>query len=149
MLYTEILVRYFHFLNVFAIVASLSAEYFLLRPHMRRSEITLLSRIDAVYGVSAIGLLGAGFTLWFALGKPPEFYTFNWIFWAKIGLFSVMGGLSIYPTLFFNKNRKGNSPDEVVEIPPLIKKLILIELLLLAFIPLCASLMARGVGGIS
>lgn len=149
MLYTEILVRYFHFLTVFAIVASISAEYFLLRPHMKRSEIKLLSRIDAVYGLGAIGLLGAGFTLWFVLGKPPEFYTYNWVFWTKIGLFSVMGGLSVYPTIFFNKNRKGNSPDDLVEIPPLVKKLIFLELILLIFIPLCASLMARGVGSFS
>jgi putative membrane protein len=53
--------------------------------------------------------------------------------------------LSIYPTVFFIKNRKGN-PVETVAVPTLIFWLLRIELLLLFIIPLLAGLMARGVG---
>ncbi|MEO1655082.1 MAG: DUF2214 family protein [Bacteroidota bacterium] len=142
----EILVRYIHFICVFLIVASLSGEFLLLKKELTRKEIKRLFQLDNLYGISTIVLLGAGFTLWLAIGKPAEFYSKNWIFHLKIGLFALMGILSIYPTLFFRQQRKGNDPEEMVTIPHLVLRLVRLELIILVFIPLTASLMARGVG---
>jgi putative membrane protein len=66
-------------------------------------------------------------------------------FFSPMGCFVMIGLLSIYPTVFFIKNRKGKD-DEVVSIPPTIFWMLRFELLLLFVIPLLAGLMAHGVG---
>lgn len=143
---TEIFLRYVHFISIFAIVGSLTAEHMLLKKSMTRSEIGKLARIDAVYGIAALTLLVAGLTLWLGgFGKPTVYYTKNWIFHTKITLFALVGILSIYPTIFFIKKRKGDPADEI-SIPKGIFMMLRLELLLLVIIPLLAGLMAHGIG---
>ncbi|MEY4930125.1 MAG: hypothetical protein RI909_849 [Bacteroidota bacterium] len=142
----EILLRYVHFISIFAIVGALVSEHLLLKNEMTRSELSRLARIDAVYGLAAVALLAAGLTLWLgSIGKPAEFYSKNWIFHTKITLYVVVGLLSIYPTVFFIKNRKGQQ-DESVKIPKSIFWMLRLELLLIFIIPLLAGLMAKGIG---
>lgn len=142
----EIFLRYIHFVSIFVIVGSLVSEHLLLQKEMTRAQLSRLAKIDAVYGIAAITLLAAGLTLWLGeIGKPAYFYSKNWIFHTKISLFVVIGLLSIYPTVFFLKSRKGN-PDEKVKIPSTVFMMLRMELLLLLIIPLLAGLMARGVG---
>lgn len=142
----EILLRYVHFISIFAIVGTLVSEHLLLKSSMTRAEIGKLARIDAVYGIAALTLLIAGFTLWLGgFGKPTIYYTKNWVFHMKLTLFVLVGLLSIYPTVFFIKNRKGNG-DEVIEVPKGIFWVLRFELLLLIVIPLLAGFMAHGVG---
>src|SRR5690554_4834679 len=135
---TELILRYLHFISIFAIVGSLVSEHLLLKKNLSRQEIKRLSAIDAVYGLAALSLLAVGLTLWLGgYGKPTSFYSQNWIFHLKIGLFVVIGLLSIYPTVFFMKKRKGN-PDEIIEVPKSIFWMLRFELLLLFIIPLLA-----------
>lgn len=142
----ELLLRYIHFISIFTIVGSLVSEHMLLKKELKRSEIDRLAKIDAVYGIAAVTLVAAGLTLWLTgIGKPTVFYTKNWIFHTKLTCFLTVGLLSIYPTIFFVKNRKGN-PDEIVSIPRKIFMMLRMELLLLFIIPLLAGLMSRGVG---
>jgi putative membrane protein len=141
----EILVKYVHFICIFAIVGALVGEHLLIKSTLTRQEVKRLAIIDGIYGGAVILLLVAGFTLWFAIGKPAEIYSQNWIFHTKIGLFAIVGVLSIVPTLFFNKQKKGD-PTEVVEIPKNLIMYIRLELLLVFTMPLLASLMAKGVG---
>ena len=142
---TEILLRYIHFISIFGIVGTLVSEHLLLKKEMTRLEIKRLSRIDAIYGLAALTLLGAGLTLWFSgVGKPTIYYSKNWIFHLKITCFAIIGLLSIYPTIFFIKNR--GDQNDLVKIPAIIFWLLRFELLLLFIIPLLAGLMARGVG---
>ncbi len=143
---TEIFLRYLHFISIFAIVGSLVSEHLLLKKELTRAEITRLSKIDAVYGIAALTLLGAGLTLWLGgIGKPTEFYSKNWIFHTKITLYVIIGLLSIYPTVFFIQKRKGDQ-NEIVPIPKSIFWMLRFELLLLFIIPLLAGLMAKGKG---
>jgi putative membrane protein len=143
---TEILLRYIHFISIFVIVSSLAAEHLLLKPGMKRKEIDRLSKIDGVYGFAVLVVLAAGLTLWLGgHGKPAEFYSENTLFQTKLGLFLVIGLLSIYPTVFFFKKRKGD-PTELVTIPKSIFWMIRLELLLVFTIPLLAGLMAKGIG---
>ena len=142
---TEILLRYIHFISIFGIVGTLVSEHLLLKKEMTRLEIKRLSRIDAIYGLAALTLLGAGLTLWFSgVGKPTIYYSKNWIFHLKITCFAIIGLLSIYPTIFFIKNR--GDQNDLVKVPAIIFWLLRFELLLLFIIPLLAGLMARGVG---
>jgi putative membrane protein len=142
----EILLRYVHFTSIFAIVGSLASVHVLLKKSMTRAEIGRVSRIDAVYGFAALTLVIAGLTLWLgSVGKPIWFYSKNWVFHVKITLVAAVGLLSIYPTVFFLRNRKGD-PSEAVVIPSSVFMMVRIELLLLLVIPLLAGLMAHGVG---
>jgi putative membrane protein len=143
---TESLLRYIHFISIFVIVGTLSAEAVLVKATMTRKELGRLAKIDGLYGIAAISLLAAGLTLWLGgFGKPEYFYTKNWIFHSKILLFLMVGILSIKPTIFFLKQRKGDD-SELVKVPGSIMTLLKIELALLGLIPLLASLMAKGVG---
>src|SRR6478752_5625650 len=112
----EIILRYVHFISIFAIVSSLVSEHLLLKKTLTRAEVSRLSRIDAVYGLAALTLLTVGLTLWLgSFGKPAVYYTKNWIFHTKITLFATVGLLSIYPTIFFLKNQK--KTDAIIQIP--------------------------------
>jgi len=142
----EIFLRYIHFVSIFAIVGALVSEHLLLKKEVTRAELYRLSKIVAVYGIASVVLVSVGLTLWLgSVGKPAIYYTKNWIFLTKVGLFSLIGILSIYPTVFFIKNRKGDT-DELVKIPSSIFWMLRLELLLLFVLPLLAGLMARGVG---
>src|SRR5688572_11981270 len=98
----EITLRYIHFISIFAIVGTLVSEHLLLKKEMTRVELKRLSRIDAIYGLAALTLIGVGLTLWLGgVGKPAVFYSQNWIFHLKLTCFLTIGLLSIYPTVFF------------------------------------------------
>ena len=143
---TEIILRYLHFISIFAIIGSLTAEHMLLRKELTRAEVRRLANIDAVYGLAALTLLSVGLTLWLgSYGKPSVYYTKNRIFHTKLTLFLMVGLLSIYPTVFFLKNRKGDA-SEKVKVPAAIFTMLRTELLLIFIIPLLAGLMAHGVG---
>ena len=141
----EIIIKYVHFLSIFAIVAALSGEHLLLKDQLSRKEIRRISILDTIYGISALTLLLAGLSLWLWVGKPADFYSKNWIFHLKLTLFIIIGLLSIYPTIFFLKQRKGDETEKV-DVPKRVKMMIRLELLLLFIIPLLASLMAKGIG---
>jgi len=143
---TELVLRYLHFISIFAIVGALVSEHLLLKKVMTRAEVGKLARIDAVYGVAALTLLAAGLTLWLgSYGKPAVVYSKNWIFHTKIALFASIGLLSVYPSIFFLKHRRGEA-SETVTIPSSVFWLVRLEILLLFVLPLLAGLMARGVG---
>jgi putative membrane protein len=141
----EIIVRYLHFLCVIILVGALVGEFLLVKPRLQRKEIARILKLDTTYGISSIVLVGAGLTLWMGVGKPADFYTYNWIFHTKLGLVILLGILSIRPTVFFFRERKG-TPDEWVDVPTGVRTLIRIEVALLAVIPLLAGLMAKGIG---
>ncbi len=142
----ESLIRYAHFLGIFAIVGALTLEHLLVKPQMTRAEIRRLSIIDAIYGIGALVAIVAGLVLWFGVGKSAEFYSKNFVFHIKVTLVVLMAALSVYPTVFFLKNRKGAKPEELIDVPGRIKMLLRIQLFLVILIPLLATLMARGVG---
>lgn len=140
-----VLIKYIHFISIFGVVGTLLIELFNVKKLMTRKEIKLISRIDLLYGVAAILLVAAGLTMWFYVGKPADFYSRNWIFLTKVGFFVIVGILSIVPTIFFAKNRKGDT-DESIEVPSKVINIIRIEVFLIFIIPLLATLMANGIG---
>lgn len=138
-------VKYLHFLGIFGVVGTLFSELVLTRCNMSRRDVNTLAKIDGAYGAFTMLVLAAGFVLWFGVGKPAAFYSGNWVFIGKLVLFGVIGGLSIMPTVFFIRNRKGDMA-EMVEIPRNIRLMIRLEVTLLFLLPLLATLMANGVG---
>jgi len=141
-----ILYRYLHFISVFAIVGAILAEQFLISKTMTRREINRISIADGIYGVGAILVLFAGIMLWFYVGKGAAFYTKNWIFHTKLTLFILLGILSIFPTIFFMKHRKGNDSATLIDVPTYVIVLLRIELAIIIIMPLLATLMSIGIG---
>lgn len=144
---TYILVRYIHFISIITMIACLFLEFFLLKKENSSKELKKIWMIDGVYGMSSITTLAAGFTLWFWVGKPAAFYNENYLIWGKVFLFLIVGILSIWPTVYFFKNRlKNEDEDRIVNIPNHLKKVILLEIILLFIIPMLAVFMAQGFG---
>ena len=143
---TELIIsRYIHFIGIMIVFAMVLAENVLLKEQVNRLEIQRLFKIDGIYGLFSIIVVAAGLYLWLGIGKPAEYYSGNHLFLTKVGLFIIVGILSLWPTIFYFKNRKGN-PDELVLIPNRIRLIVKLELAILLLIPLLASLMAQGVG---
>ena len=142
MLYT--LIRTLHFAAIFVLVGALVIENMALKPTINGEDARNLARVDALYGIGAALTLLFGLILWLWVGKPSEFYSLNPVFHFKLGLFFLLALLSIYPTIFFLRNRKSTA--DVIEVPRLIAILTKLELGILFIIPLLAFLMARGIG---
>jgi putative membrane protein len=140
----EVLVRYMHFLGIIILSAALVSEHVLLSIDTSVKKFKRLAFIDAIFGLSAIVIVTAGSLLWFVVGKPSEFYSQNWIFHTKLTVFLLIAILSIYPTLFFIRNR--NKSIEQVWVPKTLIMVIRAELSLLLLMPLLAALMAHGFG---
>lgn len=140
----ELFIRYFHLVFFALMGAVLFTESILVTKKMSGQDIHRLSILDAIYGISALIIFILGLVLSLYIGKPASFYNMNIFFQIKIGLFIILGLISIYPTLFFIRNRK--DIDEIVEVPKLVKIVIIIELVLFISIPLFAVIMASGYG---
>ena len=141
----ELLFRYLHFIGIIMVAGMLCTQRIIIKPRMSGISLRTIARVDAMYGLGSVLFVGAGLCLWLWVGKPAEYYTYNWIFILKLSLAVILGILSLWPTRFFWKFRKSSDSNEY-DVPGFVLIIINIELILLAIIPLCAVLMARGYG---
>lgn len=97
---TAALVAYLHYLSIFAL---LSIEHVLFKAPLDLARARSLMITDLAYGICAGLVLATGFArvLWF--GKGAAYYMGNSLFHAKLGLFILVGLLSILPTVVFFK----------------------------------------------
>ena len=146
----EAIAAYLHYLSIFVLFALLTLEHGLFKLPLDLPRARRLLRIDAAYGLSAMLVLasGAARVLWF--GKGLDYYLHNGLFHAKLGLFVLVGLLSIVPTKVFLGWRAALKADQLPQLSArqgrLLTLAIRLELLLLLVIPLLAALMARGYG---
>lgn len=113
----DILIRYLHFVSLILLMAAVLGQHLLLKREMTRGAISTVQRLDIVYAVTVVVVLVTGFAQWLWVGKPADFYSSNPIFHTKITLFLIVGIVSIYPSVFLGKNRKGDAA-EIVAVPP-------------------------------
>ena len=144
----DLLLSAFHFLLVFTLVAILAAQSTVIRPRIPASNLRLAASLDRGYGVSAVLLLGVGFSRVYWGAKGSSFYLLNPLFWTKIGLFATVAMLSIPPTLqLLRWAKQAHShpgflpPDEEVR---RIQRWLRAETIVVVFIPFLAAAMARG-----
>ncbi len=133
-----------HHLAAFGVLGTLTAEWAMVRPGLHNDDLRRLARIDAAYGLAAGSVVVIGI-LRVTLGvKPASFYLESPFFWLKMASLAAVGLLSIRPTLAFQRwSRSVAVEDDVL---PVVRRLIGIELLVFPLIPVCAALMARGIG---
>ncbi len=139
-----------HYLTIFALVAILAIELALVRPGMDAATVKRLARIDLGFGLAAVAVILAGLARVFFGFKGPAYYLGNWIFWTKMGVFALIGLLSIQPTLRFLAWRRlinvdANALPATSDIAR-VKRIIHLEAGLLLFLPILAAAMARGYG---
>lgn len=138
-MWTDALLAYIHFAAIFAMIWFLSREWTLLRTGAGAVDVERIARADAGYGALAVVVVLSG-ALRAAYGlKGWAFYVHNPAFHLKITLFVLVGLLSILPTLAFLRWRRVPETEWRAA-----RRWILVELHLLALIPLAAVVMARG-----
>lgn len=141
---------YFHFLAIFVLFAFLTVEAVLMRRDPDLGTVRLLARMDMWYFGAAIAVLLSGFLRLGIGAKGAEFYLSAWPIYVKVGLFLVVGLMSVYPTLAFIRWRRQMEHDPAWRVPPeeyrRMRKLVMIEVHLAALIPIFAVIMARGLG---
>lgn len=141
---------FLHHLAAFTIVAALVLEFVLIKDEFNIKTTRRLQIADIVFGVSAGVVLIVGFLRVYYFEKGAAYYFHSLPFIAKLTLFTLIGLLSIYPTVEFlswGKSLKaGRLPVVSDGKRRLIRSLIHWELIAVVLLILGATLMARGVG---
>jgi len=147
---TEALLAYAHILAILTLATFLASEAALCRSEwLNAAVVERLARVDAIYGASAVVVLATGLArTWWGV-KGTAWYWSQPLLHAKVGLFVVIGLLSIVPTVRFLRWRRqlratGALPAES-EVRST-RRIVMIEAHLVALIPLLAVFLARGIG---
>jgi putative membrane protein len=149
-MWKEVILAYAHFAAIFTLLWFLSKEWTLLRMGADRLDVAALAKADTGFGIAAGLVLITGICRVTLGAKPTSFYLHNPVFHTKISLFVLVGLLSIWPTIVFIRWRKARDADPNFRIPEAdwrkARRLLMIEMHLIALIPLAAVIMARGIG---
>jgi putative membrane protein len=113
-----------HHVAAFALVSGIAVELVLVRHELNAATARRLAAADAVVGISAGVLLVVGLLRVFYFEKGAAFYFSNAAFIAKLGLFTLVALLSVYPTLKILAWRKNPDPKAV---PP-VRRILHLEL---------------------
>jgi putative membrane protein len=139
-----------HFVFAFILVGALAAESFILRLPVDSRVARVLLRADMFYGVSAVLLILAGISRVLWGEKGWAYYQAQPFFWAKMATFIVIALLSIGPTRAFTRWVRAFNADAAYTPPEAdlkrVRRLVMIEVHLIALLLLFAALMARGIG---
>jgi putative membrane protein len=151
-MWTDAVLAYLHFAAMFALLWFLAKEWTLLRAGAANVDVERIAASDAWFGISA-GLVLVTGALRAAFGaKGWAFYAHNPAFHVKVTLFVIVALVSIAPTMQFLRWRKARRSDAAFRVPDAewtrARRLIMIELHLIALIPLAAVIMARGLAGV-
>ena len=142
------LFAFLHHLCAFTLVSAVAIEFVLVRQELTLVSARRLQVTDIVLGIAAGALLMVGLLRVFFFEKGPDYYLHSHAFHAKLGLFIIIGLLSIIPTVEFLSWRGALKAGQVPVISA--KKLrqvtivIHSELAAIVIILLCAAIMARG-----
>jgi putative membrane protein len=147
---TDLILAIVHHLLVFSLAGIIAAEFVLIRNTLDASTLRRLGRVDRHYGMLAMLVIIAGLARVLYGLKGWEFYVYNWVFWAKIAAFAVVGILSIRPTMriiAWNRQIAANAafkvPDDELSA---VRRAIMAQAIVFLLIPVFAAAMARGYG---
>lgn len=147
---SDALLAFLHYAAIFTLVAALTAEAVVLRPGLTPAALRRLALYDLVYFLCAMAALATGLARLFYGAKGMGFYMQNPWFHAKITVFVVIALCSLPPTLKFQRwRRQSRTLPDFVPMPSELKtarRWVMIEAHLLILLPLCAVMMARGIG---
>lgn len=146
------LFAFLHHIAAFALIAALAVEFVLIKEALTVTIARKLLVADMVFGAAAGAVLVIGLLRVFFFEKGAAFYFTNIPFLAKLGLFVLIGLMSIRPTREFLSWRSaikaGQAPKVDEAALQRLRASIHAELAAAAVLILCAALMARGVGSL-
>jgi putative membrane protein len=149
-MWKEVALAYFHFAAIFTLLWFLAKEWTLLNRGADRIDISSLAKADLGFGIAAAVVLVTGVCRVVLGAKPAAFYLHNPVFHAKVGLFVLVGLISIWPTIVFIRWRKAAANDANFRVSENewrnVRRCLLIEMHLFVLIPLAAVIMSRGIG---
>ena len=126
----------------------LTAEWALCNEHLQPGHVRLLARIDVAYIAAAVFVLLSGLLLLVGYDRHVLSTLTHPAFWTKFAIFVALGILAVYPSLQFQRwNRAlSTAQDRILTTRDihLTRRVILVELALLAIVPLLAAWLARG-----
>lgn len=141
---------FLHHAAAFVLFACLVVELVTLREELTVNGARRLLRADMVYGMSAGVLLVVGLARVVYFEKGAAYYFGNWAFLAKLGLFILVGLLSVYPTIRFMSWRKAVRQSQVPQVDAAalrtLRRIVHLEVAAAMLILLFAAMMARGAG---
>ena len=149
-MWTDALIAYLHFAAIFTLLWFFAKQWTLFKAGPDKLDVQRLALSDRGVGLSAVAVLATGLTRALAGIKPWVFYAHNPVFHAKVGIFLLIALISIKPTLTFLRWRRAAQADASFRPDPAewrrMRVILMIELHLLAVLPLLAALMSRGIG---
>jgi putative membrane protein len=138
-----------HHLGILTVFGVILAEFALLRLPPDPAWVRLIARIDLAYGISAGVVLLAGFSRVAWGAKGAGFYLDNPVFWLKLGLFALIGLISVLPTVQYIQWRRaldaGRGLPDGAQIATA-RRWVHLQLALFIGLPVFAAMMARGLG---
>ena len=147
-MWSDAILAYLHFASIFTLLWFLSKEWTLLNAGAERLDPRRLATADVAYFLAAMAVLATGLSRALLGAKPWAYYAGNPVFHTKIALFVAVALVSIKPTRVFIRWRKAAAADPAFRVDPaewrLMRRFVIIELHLVALIPLAAVMMARG-----
>lgn len=140
-----------HYVSIFATAFFLLLEWIRCREPVTRNRARLLAKMDGGFGISALLALVSGLLRLFYGTKGISFYLENPMFHAKVGVYLVVGLLSIPVTVALLRWRKAVEGEHGEVLIPArdvrrVRAFLTAEIALLALLPVLAVLMARGIG---
>lgn len=141
---------FLHHLAAFLLVSTLVVEMALLSGPLDITRARQLQRTDLLYGLAAGLILVIGLLRVFYFEKGAAYYGHNGFFMAKMTLFALIGGLSVYPTVVFLKwgkaLKQGVMPELADGLVARLRGILMAELTGVIGILFCAAMMAKGYG---
>jgi putative membrane protein len=150
-MWLDAFLAYLHFTAIFLVFSFLVVETMMMRGALDAPAVRILGRVDLWFFGSAIAALATGFMRLVWGAKGPDFYLSSWPLYVKLALFVAVGIVSVGPTLRFIRWRRMFERDPAWKVPDeerrLVRRLVMVEVHLAAFLPLAAVIMSRGLGG--
>jgi putative membrane protein len=144
------LFAFLHHVSAFVLFAALVVEFVLIRGSLTVETARKILRADMIFGIAAGVLLLVGLGRVFHLEKGATYYFHTWTFITKLGLFVLIGLISIIPTREFLSWRPALKAGQVPTVAPAklksVQHIIHAEMTGVVLILLMAALMAKGIG---
>lgn len=148
MMWESAATAYVHYLSFMLAFGALAVESQTLKKDLSLEDAWRLVIADTIYGLSATTVLITGILRVIYFGKGQDYYLSSPIFYTKVGIFVIVGLLSLYPTFSFiswiKTLRDRQPPNLELSKVQILSWMIRGELMGLVLIPLFAALLARG-----
>lgn len=146
---TEALLAYAHFVAILSLVVFITSEAALCRPEwMNAAVVRRLARVDLIYLAAAIAVIATGLARTYWGVKGVGWYWSQPLLHAKVGLFALIGLMSLKPTFAFIRWKRqldatGALPAEA-EVRG-VRRWVMAQAHLLLVLPLLGAFLARGI----